>query len=138
LLSTSTGGAWWSFSADFLVETSRPSDSRSSLVPETDPEIPRFLPQRTFRSLHKHVGSGSTAEGELEWRVVPGETADSLIQVNLFWRLSGPLAQFNRGGLVEDVIQRLASIFVTNLEASLKGEAISERSVKPLGVRSLM
>jgi aerobic-type carbon monoxide dehydrogenase small subunit (CoxS/CutS family)/carbon monoxide dehydrogenase subunit G len=86
----------------------------------------------------RDVGSRSTAEGELEWRVVPGETANSLIQVNLSWRLSGRLAQFNRGELVEDVIQRLASIFVTNLEASLKGEAISERSVKPLGIWSLM
>ena len=66
------------------------------------------------------------------------ESSDSLIQVNLSWRLSGQLAQFNRGGLVQDVIQRLTSIFVSNLEASLKGEAISERSVKPLGLGSLM
>ena len=86
----------------------------------------------------RDVGSGSTAEGELEWRVLPGESSDSLIQVNLSWRLSGRLAQFNRGGLVQDVIERLASIFVSNLEASLKGEAIRERSVKPLGVWSLM
>jgi carbon-monoxide dehydrogenase small subunit len=52
--------------------------------------------------------------------------------------LSGRLAQFNRAGLVQDVIQRLASIFVSNLEASLKGEAISEQSVKSLGIFSLM
>ena len=86
----------------------------------------------------RDVGSGSTAEGELKWRILPGESSDSLIQVSLSWRLSGRLAQFNRVGLVQDVIQRLASIFVSNLEASLKGEAISERSLKPLGVWSLM
>jgi carbon-monoxide dehydrogenase small subunit len=86
----------------------------------------------------RDVGSGSTAEGELKWRVLPGESPDSSIQVNLSWRLSGQLAQFNRGGLVQDVIQRLASIFVSNLEATLRGEAISERSVKRLGVWSLM
>jgi aerobic-type carbon monoxide dehydrogenase small subunit (CoxS/CutS family)/carbon monoxide dehydrogenase subunit G len=86
----------------------------------------------------RDVGSGSTAEGELEWCVLPGETSDSLIQVSLSWRLSGRLAQFNRGGLVQDVIQRLASMFASNLEASLKGEAIGERSVKPLGLWSLM
>lgn len=68
----------------------------------------------------RDAGSGSTAEGEVEWRVLPGEAADSLIQVSLSWRLSGRLAQFNRAGLVQDVIQRLASIFVSNLEASLK------------------
>jgi hypothetical protein len=36
------------------------------------------------------------------------------------------------------VIQRLASIFVSNLESTLKGEAINERSIKPLGIWSLM
>ncbi len=86
----------------------------------------------------RDAGSGSTAEGEVEWRVLPGEASDSLIQVSLSWRLSGRLAQFNRAGLVQDVIQRLASIFVSNLEASLKGEAIGEQSVKSLGIFSLM
>ena len=83
-------------------------------------------------------GSGSTAEGELQWRVLPGEANGSLIQVNLSWRLSGRLAQFNRAGLVQDVIQRLAAIFVSNLESSLKGEAVDQRSIKPLGLWSLM
>ena len=63
----------------------------------------------------RDAGSGSTAEGEVEWRVLPGEGSGSLIQVNLSWRLSGRLAQFNRAGLVQDVIQRLASMFVSNL-----------------------
>lgn len=86
----------------------------------------------------RDVGSGSSAEGEVEWRVVPEAASGSLIQVNLSWRLSGRLAQFNRAGLVQDVIQRLASIFVSNLESSLKGEAINEQSIKPLGIWSLM
>jgi len=86
----------------------------------------------------RDVGSGSTAEGEVEWRVLPGEASGSSIRVNLSWRLSGSLAQFNRAGLVQDVIQRLASIFVSNLEASLKGEAINEKAIRPLGIWSLM
>jgi aerobic-type carbon monoxide dehydrogenase small subunit (CoxS/CutS family)/carbon monoxide dehydrogenase subunit G len=84
------------------------------------------------------AGSGSAAEGEVEWRVLPGEASGSLILVNLSWRLSGRLAQFNRGGIVQDVIQRLASMFVANLEASLKDEAINEQSIRPLGIWSLM
>jgi aerobic-type carbon monoxide dehydrogenase small subunit (CoxS/CutS family)/carbon monoxide dehydrogenase subunit G len=84
------------------------------------------------------AGSGSAAEGEVEWRVLPGEASGSLILVNLSWRLSGRLAQFNRAGIVQDVIQRLASIFVSNLESSLKGEAINEQSIRPLGIWSLM
>jgi carbon-monoxide dehydrogenase small subunit len=86
----------------------------------------------------RDAGSGSTAEGEVEWRVLSGEASGSLIQVNLSWRLSGRLAQFNRAGLVQDVIQRLASIFVSNLESSLKGEAINEQSIRPLSIWSLM
>lgn len=86
----------------------------------------------------KDAGSGSTAEGEVEWRVLPGEGTGSLIQVNLSWRLSGRLAQFNRAGLVQDVIQRLASIFVANLEASLKGGSPILQSVKPLGIWPLI
>ncbi|WP_271576261.1 xanthine dehydrogenase family Fe-S subunit [Bradyrhizobium sp. CCBAU 11361] len=86
----------------------------------------------------RDTGSGSTAEGELEWRVLPGEVSGSLIQVNLSWRLSGRLAQFSRGGLVQDVIQRLASIFVSHLEAALKGEVVSEQAVKTLGISSLV
>ncbi|CAN7217139.1 2Fe-2S iron-sulfur cluster-binding protein [Bradyrhizobium sp. LjRoot220] len=86
----------------------------------------------------RDAGSGSTAEGEVEWRVLSGEGAGSLIRVNLSWRLSGRLAQFNRAGLVQDVIQRLASIFVSNLESTLKGEVINEPSIKPIGIWSLL
>ncbi len=86
----------------------------------------------------RDAGSGSTAEGEMEWRVLPGEVSNSVIQVNLSWRLSGRLAQFNRAGLVQGVIERLASIFVSNLETSLKGEALSKQSIKPIGIWSLV
>jgi carbon-monoxide dehydrogenase small subunit len=86
----------------------------------------------------RDVGSGSTAEGEVEWRVLPGEASGSSIRVNLSWRLSGRLAQFNRAGLVEDVIRRLASIFVANLESSLKGEIIKKQPIQSLGIWSLM
>lgn len=86
----------------------------------------------------RDTGSGSTADGEMKWRVLPGQDANTLIQVNLSWRLSGRLAQFNRAGLIQDVIRRLALIFVSNLESSLKEEAPKKGSIKPLGIWSLM
>jgi carbon-monoxide dehydrogenase small subunit len=86
----------------------------------------------------RDAGTGSSAEGEAEWRVLPGEASGSLIRVNLSWRLSGRLAQFNRAGLVQDVVQRLASIFVSNLESSLKGEIVKKQPLKSLGIWSLM
>jgi carbon-monoxide dehydrogenase small subunit len=84
-------------------------------------------------------GSGSSAEGEMEWQVRPSATSrdTSRLVVTLSWRLSGRLAQFNRAGLVRDVIQRLASMFTVNLEASIKGEPSAVAS-QPLGIWSLL
>lgn len=85
-------------------------------------------------------GSGSSAEGEVEWRVAPAENngdAASRILVVLSWRLSGRLAQFNRGGLVQDVIQRLAAMFAANLETSIKGGPVTAE-IKSLGVFDLL
>ena len=65
-------------------------------------------------------GTGSCAEGEASWRVLPAESG-SVLEVTLTWRLTGALAQFNRAGLVQDVVRRLAAGFAANLEASLTG-----------------
>jgi hypothetical protein len=43
--------------------------------------------------------------------------------VNLTWRLTGPLAQFNRSGLIRDIVRRLAVTFAINLEASIDNRA---------------
>lgn len=86
----------------------------------------------------RDTGSGSAAEGEVEWRVLPGQASDSVIEVKLSWRLSGRLAQFNRGRLLQDLAQRLASIFIVNLEASLKGAAPGNPAIKPLSLWSLL
>ncbi|MGY3617907.1 xanthine dehydrogenase family Fe-S subunit [Bradyrhizobium sp. USDA 10063] len=88
----------------------------------------------------RDTGSGSSAEGEVEWRVLPGDgdpPATSTLAVTLSWRLSGRLAQFNRAGLVQDVVQRLTSDFTANLERSLKGEAASANQIKPISFWSL-
>jgi carbon-monoxide dehydrogenase small subunit len=66
-------------------------------------------------------GTGSNAQGEAGWRVLPGDNGGSILEVTLRWRLSGALAQFNRTGLVQDVIRRLAASFAANLQSSLTG-----------------
>nr|WP_246755679.1 2Fe-2S iron-sulfur cluster-binding protein [Bradyrhizobium neotropicale] len=88
----------------------------------------------------RDTGSGSSAEGEVEWHVLPGDAdpaATSTLAVTLSWRLSGRLAQFNRAGLVQDVVQRLTSDFTANLERSLKGETASSDLFKPISFWSL-
>ncbi len=89
----------------------------------------------------RDAGSGSMAEGAVEWHVEPGSedgAVGSLLLVTFSWRLSGRLAQFNRVGLVQDLIGRLASLFVANLEASMRGDFTAPLAVKPLGLWSLL
>jgi aerobic-type carbon monoxide dehydrogenase small subunit (CoxS/CutS family)/carbon monoxide dehydrogenase subunit G len=68
-------------------------------------------------------GIGSSAEGEARWQVIDGDSNDAVVAVNLTWRLTGPLAQFNRSGLIQDIVRRLAATFATNLEASIDNKA---------------
>jgi aerobic carbon-monoxide dehydrogenase small subunit len=68
-------------------------------------------------------GIGSSAEGEAHWQVIDGVANDAVVVVNLSWRLTGPLAQFNRSGLIQDIVRRLAATFAINLEASIDNRA---------------
>jgi carbon-monoxide dehydrogenase small subunit len=68
-------------------------------------------------------GLGSSAEGAARWRVVDGGNNDSVVAVTLTWKLSGALAQFNRAGLVQDIVRRLAATFAANLETTITGTA---------------
>lgn len=65
-------------------------------------------------------GTGSGASGEVAWHVIPSDDGmGSLVVVDLTWRLTGALAQFNRAGMVRDIVRRIASVFAANLEARL-------------------
>jgi carbon monoxide dehydrogenase subunit G len=66
--------------------------------------------------------TGSRAAGEIEYVLVP---ANAGTRVDLVIRalLAGPLAQFGRSGIVDDLVARVTEAFARNLEASLKGSA---------------
>lgn len=78
-------------------------------------------------------GLGSSAEGAARWTVVDDDANHSVIAVTLTWKLSGALAQFNRAGLVQDIVRRLAATFAANLEATITGTAPPSRSEAPVG-----
>jgi aerobic carbon-monoxide dehydrogenase small subunit len=68
---------------------------------------------------------GSRAAGELEYALEP--TADGTrVALTIRALLTGPLAQFGRSGIVEDLVARLTSTFAQNLEARLLGAASDE------------
>jgi carbon-monoxide dehydrogenase small subunit len=91
---------------------------------------------RSGRLLGGGRDGASRAEGAVGWRVVPAESGGSDILVSLSWRLTGPLAQFGRGALVQDLVRRLAQDFARNLDAMVAGAP--PPPARPVGVLGLL
>jgi carbon-monoxide dehydrogenase small subunit len=70
--------------------------------------------------------TGSRAGADIVFALVPGgDAASTRVDIAVRARLSGPLAQFSRAGIVEDVARRLIRTFAENLEHQLSGHAIA-------------
>jgi carbon-monoxide dehydrogenase small subunit len=83
--------------------------------------------------------SGSRAAGEIEYVLLPAGTG-TRVELVIRALLAGPLAQFGRSGIVQDLVSRLAQAFARNLEARLTG-SVSELEVQasaPLAAGSLL
>jgi carbon-monoxide dehydrogenase small subunit len=81
----------------------------------------------------------SSANGEVEWTVVASPNGKTSIEVQLAWKLTGALAQFNRGGIVRETVRRLAAMFGSNLEQMLiSGTLDLERTLKPISAGALL
>jgi carbon-monoxide dehydrogenase small subunit len=66
--------------------------------------------------------ASSRATGEIEYRL-SALAAGAATKVDLEIRalIAGPLAQFGRGGIVEDLTKRIVDVFSRNIEAGLSG-----------------
>jgi aerobic carbon-monoxide dehydrogenase small subunit len=64
--------------------------------------------------------SGSRAAGEIEYVLLPAGRG-TRVELVIRALLAGPLAQFGRSGIVEDLVSRVAQAFARNLEARLMG-----------------
>jgi carbon-monoxide dehydrogenase small subunit len=83
--------------------------------------------------------TGSRASGAIEFAVTSGDDARSTsIDIALLAKLSGPLAQFARAGIVEDLARRLTRTFAQNLEQELEGRAGARTDSASLNVGSLL
>lgn len=63
--------------------------------------------------------SASRARGRVTYTLIETDEGGTQVDVKLAYALAGPLAQFSRGGLVKDVVARLADAFAQNLEAQI-------------------
>ena len=57
----------------------------------------------------------------LHYRLIEEDGDTTRVDVDVAFALSGTLAQFSRGGIVNAVADRMTQMFVANLEAALGG-----------------
>jgi aerobic carbon-monoxide dehydrogenase small subunit len=80
--------------------------------------------------------SRSRTRGELTYRLTPGGGGtDTRLAITVEYDLQGPLAQFSRSGLAQDLGRRILGSFAANLNARLTG---APPVAAPLGVGRLV
>jgi carbon-monoxide dehydrogenase small subunit len=83
--------------------------------------------------------SGSRANAEIEYVLTP-ERAGTAARIDIVVRagLIGPLAQFGRSGIVDDLAARLSDMFARNLERRLTGSDADGEAAAPIAAGSLL
>ncbi len=65
--------------------------------------------------------SSSATRGVVSYRLSPAGDGATKVLLSVGYRLTGPLAQFNRLDLMQDIAGRLVAVFAQNVEARLSG-----------------
>ncbi len=66
-------------------------------------------------------GSGTSAQGAVSYTLHQTDAVTTAIDISVRFKLTGPLAQFGRSGLVKDFAARLTDQFASNLSRQLAG-----------------
>jgi carbon-monoxide dehydrogenase small subunit len=66
--------------------------------------------------------SASATRGVIRYRLLPDDGA-TRVALTVGYRLTGPLAQFSRSDIVQDIASRMIAAFAANVEAQLGGAA---------------
>ena len=75
----------------------------------------------TIQGSGRDSRSSSTTRGVIHYRLVPLTESSTKVELNVGYRLTGPLAQFSRSDLVHDIASRLIAAFAQQVEARLGG-----------------
>src|SRR5712671_4008041 len=106
-----------------------------SAVIERDDQAKRGF----IRGAGNDRGSGSRTKGEIAYRLTPENEGDQTrVSLTVEYNLQGPLAQFSRSSLVQELGRRLVGEFAGNLNARLGGASTTERGNAPLSVGRLV
>jgi carbon-monoxide dehydrogenase small subunit len=74
-------------------------------------------------------GSGSSIRGDVRFAVADAGAGETRVDVTVAYALTGALAQFARGGIVNDLAARLTADFAANLQARLEGRAAERTEI---------
>jgi carbon-monoxide dehydrogenase small subunit len=89
---------------------------------EADIERDRATYRGVIRGSGRDKLSASRARGEVTYSLLEADGGRATrVELTVAFALAGPLAQFSRAALVNDLVQRLTAAFATNLEARLAG-----------------
>jgi carbon-monoxide dehydrogenase small subunit len=94
-----------------------------------------------IRGAGSDSGSGSRTKANATYKVEPNPSgAGSLVSLAVEYNLQGPLAQFSRSGLAQDLGRRLTKEFSANLNGRLRGDEPQEKSEKvpPIDAGSML
>ncbi len=86
----------------------------------------------TVRGAGRDSRSPSSARAIIRYSIDAPDVSSSQVGVTVKFLLSGPLAQFSRGGLVKDIADQLTRVFARNLEARLSGKPLQDHQAQTL------
>jgi aerobic carbon-monoxide dehydrogenase small subunit len=75
----------------------------------------------TIQGSGRDPRSSSGTRGIIRYRLLPVTDNTTKVELNVGYRLTGPLAQFSRSDLLHDIATRLIAAFAQNVEARLGG-----------------
>lgn len=75
----------------------------------------------TIQGSGRDARSSSATRGVIRYRLLPQGDGATKVELNVGYRLTGPLAQFSRSDLVQDIASRLIAAFAQNVDARLSG-----------------
>jgi len=91
-----------------------------------------------IRGNGRDTRSASATRGKIEYRLVPAGERSTRVELTIGYTLTGPLAQFSRTDLVQDIARRLIQAFVERLELRLSGADQAGPAATELRVGSLV
>ena len=73
--------------------------------------------------------------GEIRYRLLEASEAATRVEVDVSYTLTGPLAQFSRSSIAQDIARRMTAAFAQNLQARM-GQPHGTGTAPAAGVRA--